>query len=106
MGASLVGDDVWEYQSSDYQETPSYPKLTLTRSSILLASTTLQLYLQFPQLTFTTLKLTFRLALGRISLIFAFLSLNSIYPFKTGWWTRIWTRNLYPSFSLFSGLES
>ena len=28
MGASLVGDDVWEYQSSDYQEAPSYPKLT------------------------------------------------------------------------------
>ena len=26
--------------------------------------------------------------------------------FKTGWWTRIWTRNLCPSFSLFSGLES
>ena len=29
MGASLVGDDVWEYQSSEYQEAPSYPKLTL-----------------------------------------------------------------------------
>ena len=28
MGASLVGDDVWEYQSSEYQEAPSYPKLT------------------------------------------------------------------------------
>jgi len=26
----LVGDDVWEYQSSEYQEAPSYPKLTLT----------------------------------------------------------------------------
>jgi len=25
----LVGDDVWEYQSSEYQEAPSYPKLTL-----------------------------------------------------------------------------
>jgi len=24
----LVGDDVWEYQSSEYQEAPSYPKLT------------------------------------------------------------------------------
>jgi hypothetical protein len=28
MGASLVGDDVWEYQFSEYQEAPSYPKLT------------------------------------------------------------------------------
>ena len=25
----MVGDDVWEYQSSEYQEAPSYPKLTL-----------------------------------------------------------------------------
>ncbi len=76
------------------------------RSSILLASTTLQLYLQLPQLTSTTLKPTLYLALSRISLTFAFLSLTSTYPFKTGWWTRIWTRNLCPSFSLFSGLES
>ena len=29
MGSSLVGDHVWEYQSSEYQEAPSYPKLTL-----------------------------------------------------------------------------
>ena len=76
------------------------------RSSILLASTTLQLHLQLPQLTSTTLKPTLYLALSRISFIFAFLSLTSTYPFKTGWWTRIWTRNLCPSFSLFSGLES
>ncbi len=76
------------------------------RSSILLASTTLQLYLQLPQLTSTALKPTLYLALSRISLTFAFLSLTSTYPFKTGWWTRIWTRNLCPSFSLFSGLES
>jgi len=62
----------------------------------------LQLYLQFSQLTSTTLKPTFHLALSRISLTFTFLSLTSIYPFKTGWWTR----NLYPNFSLFSGLES
>ena len=33
MGASLVGDDVWEYQSSEYQEAPSYPKLTLITES-------------------------------------------------------------------------
>jgi len=66
----------------------------------------LQLYLQLPQLTSTTLKPTLYLALSRISLTFAFLSLTSTYPFKTGWWTRIWTRNLCPSFSLFSGLES
>ena len=33
MGASLVGDDVWEYQSSEYQEAPSYPKLTFPRDS-------------------------------------------------------------------------
>lgn len=25
----MVGDDVWEYQFSEYQEAPSYPKLTL-----------------------------------------------------------------------------
>lgn len=28
----MVGDDVWEYQSSEYQEAPSYPKLTLILS--------------------------------------------------------------------------
>jgi hypothetical protein len=33
MGASLVGDDVWEYQSSEYQEAPSYPKLTLKKET-------------------------------------------------------------------------
>ena len=27
----MVGDDVWEYQSSDYQEAPSYLKLTLKK---------------------------------------------------------------------------
>ena len=35
MGASLVGDDVWEYQSSEYQEAPSYPKLTLNNSGLI-----------------------------------------------------------------------
>jgi hypothetical protein len=34
MGASLVGDDVWEYQFSEYQEAPSYPKLTLNNKKI------------------------------------------------------------------------